>query len=294
MKLRLSLAVPALFALGVLSLGGAALQAGEVTIDLGRGPVTVYIPSSYDDEVPAPLLLLLHGYSANGAGQEAYMRFLPATEAAGVIYAHPDGTTDFFGLQFWNATDACCDFFDSNVDDSGYLLALIEAIEANLNVDPRRIYVTGHSNGGFMSYRMACDHADKIAAIASLAGATWLDDGDCNATQPVHVLQIHGTADDTILYPGGCLGACYPGAIGSAKRWAITNGCDRVLDGSSPKLDLVTNLPGAETRVGKVETGCFPGGSAEHWRIRDGSHAPSLSGNYAEAVIEYLLAHPKP
>ena len=66
-----------------------------------------------------------------------------------------------------------------------------------MNVDPYRIYVAGHSNGGFMSYRLACTHADRIAAIVSLAGATFDTPADCSPTEPVAVLQIHGTADDT-------------------------------------------------------------------------------------------------
>ena len=236
--------------------------ASEVTIDIGRGPVDVFIPSSYDPEVAAPLLLLLHGYTATGAGQEAYMQFGRVAEAAGMIYLHPDGTSDLLGLQFWNATDACCDLFGSGVDDSGYLLDLIEAVESRLNVDPKRIYITGHSNGGFMSYRMACDHSEKIAAIASLAGATWLDDADCGATEPVHVLQIHGTDDDVILFDGNCdFFQCYPGAIDTAKTWAQTDACDRVIDQSSPKLDLDLFLPGAETLVGRVDQGCLDGGS---------------------------------
>ena len=291
MKLR-SICVLALLFLALHSVP-ASVSAGEVTVDLGRGPVTIFIPSSYDPDTAAPLLLLLHGYGGTGATQEAYMQFRPVAEAEGVIYAHPDGTQDFFGLQFWNGTDACCDLFFSGVDDSSYLLNLIEAIETNLNVDPKRIYITGHSNGGFMSYRMACDHSDKIAAIASLAGATWLDDSNCGATEPVDILQIHGTLDDTILYGGGCLFNCYPGALDTAKTWAATNGCAPPVDLSNPNLDLDSSLPGAETNVGKVEN-CFAGGSAEHWRINDGSHVPPLNSNYAQAVVDYLLAHPKP
>jgi len=291
---RLNFAVVASILLAVLlTLPLAVAHAGEISVDLGRGPVDVFIPSSYDPEVPAPLLLLLHGYSGTGSGQESYMRFGPVAEANGMIYAHPDGTTDLIGLQFWNGTDACCDLFGSGVDDSSYLLQLIEAIEANLNVDPDRIYLTGHSNGGFMSYRMACDHPDKIAAIASLAGATWIDDSDCGATEPVDILQIHGTDDETIFFDGNCdFFMCYPGAIDTVKTWAQTNGCQGPVDTSSPNLDLDLFLPGAETRVGRVDS-CFSGGSVELWAIRDGAHSPALSTNYAESVVEYLLAHPK-
>jgi len=90
----------------------------------------------------------------------------------GFLYVFPDGTEDSDGILFWNATDAGYDFFGSGVDDPGYLRALIEEIIVQLNVDSDRIYAIGHSNGGSMVFRMACDHAELIAGIASLAGAT--------------------------------------------------------------------------------------------------------------------------
>jgi len=280
----------------MLWMGGFA-AAGELEIDLGRGPVTVFVPTSYDPAVPTPLMLLLHGYGSTGDLQEAYMRFLPVAEERGFIYAHPDGTQDILGLQFWNATNACCDLFDAGVDDSGYLLALIDAIKAELNVDAARTYLVGHSNGGFMSYRMACDHPETIAAIASLAGATWEDPGRCDPGQAVHTLQIHGTDDETILFEGGCILPfnlrCYPGAIDSAKQWAGFNLCDPVADTSADPLDLDLLIPGAETVVGRVAQGCSPGGSDELWVIRGGGHIPTLSGNFATEVVDYLLAHPK-
>ena len=101
------------------------------------------------------------------------------SDQEGFLYLHPDGTTDCLGDPFWNATDACCNFCGSSVDDVAFLSAVLDAIEAQFTVDPRRIFLIGHSNGGFMSYRMACEHADRVAAIASLAGATWFDPLDC-------------------------------------------------------------------------------------------------------------------
>ena len=151
-------------------------------IDLGRGPITIHVPASYEPGTPAPLAVLLHGYGSNGLETEAFFGFATAAETAGVIYAAPDGTTDLLGSPFWNATDACCNFNNSTVDDSGYLRSLVEAIQAHYNIDDRRIYFAGLSNGGFMSYRMACDHADLIAGIVSVAGATFNNAADCTPT----------------------------------------------------------------------------------------------------------------
>jgi polyhydroxybutyrate depolymerase len=244
-----------------------------------------------------PLVMLLHGYTSNGQSQENYMQFGPLSETYGFLYMHPDGTVDGGGNRFWNATDACCNFYGSTVDDSGYLLGLIDAVKAQCNVDPRRVYLIGHSNGGFMSYRMACDHPETIAAIASLAGATFLNPGTCWPASPVHVLQIHGTADGTVHYNGGCfvgMSFCYPGALGSAEQWATFGGCSLVSDTSGAPLDLVANLAGDDTTVARYEGDCAPGGSAELWTINGGVHVPSLSPTFSQLVIEYLLAHPKP
>ena len=278
-----SYAVPA-------AIGGA----GELFIDLGRGPVLVRVPSSYDPDTPTPLVMLLHGYSATGRTQEAYMQFAPIADEFGYIYLHPDGLEDPLGNQYWNGTDACCDFFDGTTDDSGYLRALIEEIRRQLNVDDRRVYIVGHSNGGFMSYRMACDHSDIVAAVTSLAGATFLDPRDCSPTEPVHVLQIHGTADTTIFYAGGCLMQCYPGAVQTVETWAAYDGCAIVGDDSARPIDIDAGIPGNETVITIYDTDCAPGGSAQLWTIVDGGHVPILVDDFSRQVVEFLYGHPKP
>ena len=189
------------------------------------------VPSSYDSASPTPLVLLLHGYGASGAIQDAYMGFSAIADEFGFLMLNPDGLVDPTGERFWNATDVCCNFFGSTVNDSDYLRGLIAETQEIYNINPDRIYITGHSNGGFMSYRMACDHADVVAAIASLAGATYNTLLACDPSEPVHVLQIHGTADDTILYDGTFV---YPSAVGSVERWNAYNGCSGISDASAP------------------------------------------------------------
>src|SRR5262245_31050828 len=120
----------------------------------GDRPVEVFVPSSYEEGTPTALVLLLHGYTASRNQQELYFQIEPQAEARGFLYAHPDGTKDTGGSQFWNATDACCDLYNSGVDDSGYLAMVIEQIKAKYTVDAKRVFLAGHSNGGFMSYRM--------------------------------------------------------------------------------------------------------------------------------------------
>ena len=146
-----------------------------------------------------------------------------------------------------------------------------------------------------MSYRMACEHADQVAAIVSLAGAMFDDVSQCDPKGPVSVLQIHGTADSVIAYAGGMnQGHTYPSATTSVADWATLDGCDAMGDTSPPPLDLDSALPGAETTVTRFAAGCRPGGHAELWTIQGGSHIPSLSATFTSSAIEFLLAHPKP
>ena len=261
----------------------------------GDRPVELWVPSGYDPAVPTPLLLLLHGHSASGPVQELLFRLRPEAEARTVLYAHPDGTFSEEGKRFWNATEACCDFFDTGIDDSAYLRGLIDDIAAHYNVDDRRIYLTGHSNGSFMSFRMACDHDELIAGIAGLAGAMLTDSADCAATEPVHVLHIHGTEDGSVDYDGfagDAEKAPYPSAAESVAYWADLGGCDATPTDGTP-IDIDQAVDGAETTV-SVHGGCDPGGSAELWTIVGGEHVPALSEDWPERILDWLLERSKP
>jgi polyhydroxybutyrate depolymerase len=260
----------------------------------GSRPVSVYVPASYTC-TPMPLVVMLHGYSGSGAIEEAYVQLTAQADARGFLYAHPDGTRDTAGNEFWNATDACCDLYGASVDDSSYLSGLITEIGRHYSVDPKRVFLVGHSNGGFMSYRMACDHADQIAAIASLAGAMYQNVASCTPVNPVAVLEIHGTSDTVIAYDGGLFGGhAYPSAPTTVSDWVAFDGCSSTPDTSAPPLDLDSMLAGSETTVTSYATGCQPGGHAELWSIQGGSHVPSLSTSFTPAVVDFLLAHPKP
>lgn len=283
-----------ILSLVLLTLLLASPSGADLLIDIGGRTVNVHEPPSYDPGVPTPVVMLLHGYTSSGAVQESYMQFEPLADSEGFLYLHPDGTLDCTNEAFWNGTDACCDLCGSGVDDVGFLGAVLDAVEANFNVDPNRVYLIGHSNGGFMSYRMACEHADRIAAIASLAGATWFDPNDCTPSGPVHTLQIHGTIDGTILYAGGLIAAVdYPGAVATTETWANYNACSLVPDTSPPPLDLDSSLSGNETTVARYATGCDDGGSSELWTINGGGHVPALSSSFNDEVVDWLLAHPK-
>jgi polyhydroxybutyrate depolymerase len=244
----------------------------------------VYVPAAEPGAV-LPLIVVLHGYTGNRHQIMRWWHMEQLADDRGVIVATADGTTDSGGTTFWDATDYCCNFGRAAVDDSGFLRALIEAVQAGFPVDPQRIYVSGHSNGGFMSYRMACDHADLIAGIASLAGAAFEHAATpmhnmaytCAPTEPVHVLQIHGSRDGTIPYGGG---GNLPSASGSVRRFAAFNGCDETTSpaGNTLSPDLSWDLvqPQGGDTTNSWHDNCPPGGSAELWTVEGGSHSPEL------------------
>lgn len=271
-----------------------ALAQQVTQIDAGRGDVPLFVPDDYQANAPAPLIVLLHGYGSNGVQQNDYMRIGELVNRYGFILATPDGTQETQGrnARFWNASDACCNFYANDLDDAAYVLGIINTVKDQYEVDERRVYLIGHSNGGFMSYRTAHEYSNVIAGIASLAGAeaTVAQEAPAN---PVHILQIHGTADGTIAYNGGDIqGNVYPSAEETVRRWADYNGCS--VDGVvTATLDLDNSLEGLETTVTRFNNGCQPGGSAELWTIADGAHIPQISPVFPEKVVEWLLARPK-
>jgi polyhydroxybutyrate depolymerase len=286
--------VASAFALGACNSHTSTTPAATtITVGSPDRPVDVFVPSSYDGSVAIPLVVLLHGYTASGDLAERYLEVQLLAEERAFLYVHPDGTKDAAGRRFWNATDACCNLFSSGVDDSAYLLAVIEGVQRAYKVDAKRIYVIGHSNGGFMTYRMACDHADRIAAVVSIAGATFADPRKCQPSEPVNVVQIHGTADAVIAYQGGGIeGHAYPAAETTVASWASYNGCRSTPDRSTVQLDLESEIAGAETSVSTFAD-CRPAGAVELWTIDGGSHVPQVSSTFTSRIVDFLYAHPK-
>jgi polyhydroxybutyrate depolymerase len=243
------------------------------------------------DEVtaPAPLLVLLHGYGADAAGQDAYLGVTEQAASRGLYVLLPDGTMSDSGKRFWDSEGACCNFSSTPVDDVAYLSGLIDEALAERPIDPDRVYLFGHSNGGFMSYRMACDAADRIAAVAVLAGSDAPEADDCAPSEPVSVLHLHGTDDRVIEYAGGTITTTFPGALETIDRWVERDGCDE--DGvERPALDLDTGIAGDETTV-VVHEGCADGALVQLDTLQGGGHVPSLSREaVGTQVLDWLLA----
>ena len=268
-------------------------SSGTGTVGVDGRRVTVHVPASYDGATPAPLVLGLHGYTSNAAELEGYLQLTAESDRKGFVYAYPDGSTDQRGDQFWDATDACCDFYGSRPDNSRFLTGLITTLQSTYRIDRARVYLVGHSNGGFMAFRMACDHADQITAIAAFNGATWQDTTRCRPSEPVGVLAIKSSADETIAFGGGAInGVGYPSADRTVSDWLGYDGCANTgTDG--PALDIVANLPGAETSVRSYPNGCGGGAVVQAWTINGGQHVPQLAPGFAAAVTDFLLSRTK-
>jgi polyhydroxybutyrate depolymerase len=166
--------------------------------------------------------------------QESYGDFRNIADTAAFIVVHPNGTFDGSFKRYWN-------FFGfTTVDDLGFLSSLIDTVKATYNIDVNRVYSTGMSNGGIMSYYLACYLSNKIAAIASVTGTmTPSMQSSCNASHPTPAMQIHGTADPVVPYGGN--GTFIP--IDSVVTfWRDFNDCNINA--------VVTNIPNTNTSDG--------------------------------------------
>ena len=265
----------------------SAPEASSVVELTGERPAELLLPKNYSQEVATPLLINLHGYTGTGASQSAYTFLQDAAFKRGIAYIAPTGSKDSFGSTYWNATTACCDFNNTGVDDVAYIDSLIEKASAAANIDAKRIYLFGHSNGHFMSYAYLCSGSKKIAAIAGLAGAMDPDPALCKA-KPNNILHIHGAKDGTILYSGGALfGNPYTSAEETVSQWSLINKCRA---GVENPQELLTSIPGDDVKAKKHDCSA---GSLDFWRIIDGVHTPALDINFANKVLDWFLTHAK-
>ena len=226
----------------------------------------LYVPAIYNTTTRAvPLLLNLHGYGSNNLQQEAYGDFRSLADTANFLVVHPNGVFDATSNRNWNTFGPR----GTGVDDVAFLAALIDTLASRYRLDPQRIYSTGMSNGGFMSYELACQLGNRIAAIASVTGSMTASRlAGCTSGRPVPVLEIHGTADNTVPYTGGTAlqFVAIPALLSS---WVQRNGCN-----PTPTVTAVPDLSTADgcTAERSVWAGGRNGSVVEHFRIIGGGH----------------------
>ena len=303
-----------------------SLTAGDysqtVATDGGTRTYRLHIPPGLSSSVPAPLVFAFHGGGQTAAQFEGFAHVYPKSDASGFILVEPEGTPALPGLEagvldVWNAGN-CCEAaaqVNKNVDDVGFVAAMLDSVESQICVDPKRVFATGFSNGGMLSHRLACQMSDRIAAIAAVSGGLGNRNLDvnpvttlfpCTPGRSVPVLHIHGTQDACYPFDGG-LGplsfVTFEAALTTVQGWAARNGC------SSNPTTVLTN--GAATcqlypcpHPGEVEL-CTIDGGGHYWPGGDdwpgsqvfcganqGVRSADLIAN--DAFWSWFTAHPMP
>jgi polyhydroxybutyrate depolymerase len=234
----------------------------------------VHISSSYNNSTPTPLLIALHGGGGTGDGMNKLTHFNNIADRENFIVVYPDGFekhwNDNRGVQRYRAQN-------QNVDDVGFISALIDHLSDKYNIDAKMVYVTGMSNGAMMSHRLGCELSQKIAAIAPVAGNLPVNMASiCTPSRPLSVLIINGTEDPLVPWAGGDvhLGPLELGQVLSVEDtvqfWVSNDKCN-----SSP---VATQLPDVDptdgTTVRRETYGeCEDGAEVVLYTVEGGGHA---------------------
>lgn len=247
----------------------------------GARPARVLRPSSYAGE-RLFAIVLLGGYDYFAADLDDWLELSAAQAERPFLLVLPDGLVDEDGSPFWNATDTCCDYYGEGVDDVAYLTGLFDELEDVYPVSG--IGLVGHSAGGFMAYRIACEVPARISGVVSIAGSGFLDPEDCAVTDvPLPVLQVHGDSDDIMPFDGDDEA---PGALEMLERWGETNGCrlrSWVTDTITPAL-----AEEGETEVGTYRDDCAE--DVRLWTLSGSDHYPTFSDAFVPASLDWLLS----
>ncbi len=222
----------------------------------------LYVPDTYTPGTAAPLVFNFHGYTSSAYEQMLYGDFRPIADSAGFIIVHPMGTKDASGNTHWNVG-----WGGSTVDDVGFTNALIDSISASYNIDSTRIYCTGMSNGGFMSYKLACESSDRFAAMASVTGSMNKGQPDiCFPQHPVPVMEIHGTADFIVPYNGADWIESVEDVLAF---WSDFNNCN-----GDPEITMMPDLDpnDGSTVEHHVYSDGDNGVKVEHFKVINGGH----------------------
>ena len=282
----------------------ATLSPGDATRTLtlaGRErSYIVHIPSTYDPAQPMPVVLVFHGGGGNAENARMMTGFDAIADAEGFIVVYPNGTGRRRDrLLTWNGGRCCGYALEQNVDDVGFVRALLADLGTVANVDARRIYATGMSNGAIMSYRLACELADVVAAIGPVAATQNLD--ACTPARPAPVLHVHGDADNHAPYAGGVgaeslVGIPFESVETTIEFWVRHNGCT-----STPQVTQNGSIRHT------VYSGCQQNAAVELYTVVGGGHAwpggqpgwkggdvPTTELDASQVIWDFFTAHPQP
>ncbi|GAB4580938.1 MAG: hypothetical protein Fur0022_36830 [Anaerolineales bacterium] len=270
-----------------------------LTHDTRERSYLLYVPSSIDWTQPVAVVFVFHGGTGNAEISARMSGFNAVADNNGFLVVYPNGTGRLSDEKIltWNGGTCCGYAQQQNVDDVGFVRAIVADLQTLITVDPNRIYATGMSNGGILSHRLGCEAADLFAAIAPVAGT--LNVSPCTPSEPVAVIEFHGTDDQNLPYEGGVgpdslVGVNFASVADSLKVWTITNGCD-----ATPQMETFDDI--------KHETWTGCAAPVELYTIIGGGHAwpggerghpdadtPSQTINASELIWAFFAAHPKP
>lgn len=235
---------------------------GTLTHDGITREYILYVPKSYTTSDALPMVLNFHGYTSSANSQMFYGNFRAIADRENFLVVHPQGTVGDDGETYWNAQ-----WNPNGIDDIGFTAALIDSISAKFNVNQKRIYSTGMSNGGFMSYTLACELSDRIAAIASVTGTMTVDqlNNSCNPENTTPIMQIHGTDDSVVPYDGNVWMAPIEDVL---DFWREKNACQPY---EFTKVDDISTNDDS-TVEHEVNRGCAENADVEFFRINGGTH----------------------
>jgi polyhydroxybutyrate depolymerase len=278
---------------------GKTGKKGSVTVSLQSGGLLrtsiVHVPDKYDPDKGAMLVLNFHGFSSAGWQQALLTRMSQASDERGFIVAYPEGIA-----ASWNAGDCCGTAWSDSVNDVGFVRDLLDRLEDDYCIDPKRVFATGMSNGGFFSHRLACDVSDRIAAVAPVAGVLGID--GCSPKRPVPILDFHGTSDPLVPYGGGTplvpqlgVGLVFTSVADSMEYWRKANGCSAFDDtiyqnGDATCTQYKDCAQGAATVLCTIDGGghTWPGGVP----IPAGKTSQDISAT--TTMLDFFEAHPMP
>jgi polyhydroxybutyrate depolymerase len=295
----------------LVSLAGqaTALKPGDssrsVVVDGHERTYLVHVPPQYDPDTPTPVVLAFHGGGANAGNMVVFSGLNEKADQAGFIVVYPEGSGRLARMLTFNAGNCCGHAAARDVDDVAFTRLLLDDLARVANVDRRRIFATGMSNGAMMAYRLAAELSDRIAAIAPVGGP--MGTKECRPGRAVAVMHFHGDADEFAPFKGGTgrgpSGTDFYSVQHSIHAWVAANGCrpapvttplpDRADDGTTVKtVRYDAGMDGTEVVLVVIEGGghTWPGREP---RMRSlGVSTRDISAN--DMMWDFFRRHPIP